>query len=151
MTGLMQRISHHCLSMVLAYVAAVGASVIMLTTISIGSLLATGSVSEILALPFAVMLALLWFTMGAVLFVLPAIIVAYPIALVAARYLPNPLHTAAAGILIGPVVGTAATLGFIHLTDGPSMFAWTEQALSLAPMAAAAGGAIGWTVSAREE
>lgn len=138
----------HLRNLFISYVVAVAASAITLSVLATTILLFDPTYDAKATLPFAAILSLIWFGMAALLFVAPAIIVAYPIAILVSRRLIKPLHTAIAGACMGPVLGSAATLVAMRLLDdGPSYNSWLNQMAFLAPAAAVSGGAIGWTVA----
>lgn len=137
----------HLRNLSISYFVAVAASTITLALKATALLLLEPGYDVTAALPFAVILFLVWFGIAALLFVAPAIIIAYPLALIVARLLKRPMHTALAGACLGPFVGSAVTVGFLHLVEGTSYISLMDQMIFLAPAASVSGASIGWVVA----
>lgn len=141
-------IGEHLAGFLACYAAAVAASAASAAFLSyIGR---PAGHSGVLHEVFTFLLTLAGFTLGASILALPAVTIAYPIAVVLARRLVTPLRTAIAGAIVGPLVGIAATMLFFGLISGPGPTSGFAQAIFLFPIASAAGAAIGWTVSTLE-
>lgn len=97
-----------------------------------------------------VVLCAFWFTIAAALFVIPAVLVGYPIAIIIihrGRSLPL---TIVSGALLGPTIGSLATLSSLYCFVGPGPTSWINSAKFLAPAALAGGAAMAWVVARRE-
>lgn len=147
-------VRNHVLGFIASYFTTIAACAVVLTAMSLGtaSFAAGGASLPAHSLTGALtsVLLLFWFGLAATILALPSVIVGYPLAVVTARRLRRPGHTALAGAALGPIVGTAAALCFFSLESGLAPTSWVEQATFLVPTASAAGAAIGWTTGTLE-
>lgn len=105
---------------------------------------------DALGIALTVVLSMFWFTVAAALFVLPAALVGYPIAIVIVRRGAGLPVMIASGALLGPTIGSFATLGCVSLLAGSGPASWLASAEFLAPAASAGGAAMAWAVAKRD-
>jgi hypothetical protein len=106
---------------------------------------------QVLLAAVAIAFTLVALTIGAAVLTLPAVMVCYPIAVLVARRLQSGVRTVVAGALLGPVVGTAATITYQSLfIPGPSPVPLLEQVRFLTIPAICVGATMGWVVTTLE-
>ncbi len=106
--------------------------------------------SDILGGALTLALSMFWFTVAAALFIIPAVLVGYPIAVVLVRRGASLPLMIASGALLGPTIGSFATLGCVSLLVGSAPTSSRASAAFLAPAASAGGAAMGFVVARRK-
>jgi len=104
---------------------------------------------DVLGAALTVLLSMFWLTVAAAFFVIPAVLVGYPIALVLVRGGASLSLMIVSGALLAPTVGSFATLGCVSLFIGSVPASWLGSIAFLAPAASAGGAAMAFVIARR--